>query len=503
MLEFIVRHKVGAATIIAALAVAVLTLYAVPLNPPLGDCFGGALSQDPLHCYALEQAHRQGLIDIRAIYDVNGRLYVSIANESPGSRLRSYLIAKLTEFYDRWPDDLTGLSFSFDECKSYYEITSYRECYLSRVALSGIYQTKSMEYNEIRFFYGLDVALRLAPGWVSYPQLWPATTSGASDASTTPPTFDVSDVDMTILPVYSPCPDKLYGHREDICSRDPNVALSVLDTHSQNGTDRNKYIEYIDPPEDAAQALALKKTIDPCYGVSWGVCEWTATATFERYRENETTYVARTVKQAARVTEPDYDDIVLIPVKYNRGELIRWVNILNLFVHSTSNTIGLYKAMIDDNIDAKEIDVVFTSAGPGPARMTEDGRYDLSKVRTTIRLIGFDPHRLADTLPTLLPLLGIPTDAVGIVGRWPVAESYLYWPKGIEEPSPTARLASFLGVPMPLLLLARNVVPVLVAGGVVALVLRLCRRFAPGLGMRGRRWTPPHRRRQSMPTSDG
>lgn len=472
MLGFIVRHKVGAATIIAALAVAALTLYAVPLNPPLGDCFGGTLSQNPLYCYALEQAHREGVIDIHAIYDVNGNLYVSIT-ESPGARLHNYLISKLTEFYYRWPDDLTGLSFSDGECRSLYEFFTYWDCYLPRVAWNGRYLTRSMEYNEIRFFDGEDVALRLTPGWAYYRQLWPATTSSASDAFTTPATFDVSDVDMTNLPVDYACPDKLYVHRYDICSRDQNVALSILDTRSQDGTDGNKYIEYIDPPEDAAQALALKKIIDPCYGVSWGVCEWTATATF---RESETTYVAITMKKATSVTEPDYDDIVLIPVKHNWGELRRWVEILNRFALSTSNTIGLYEATIDDNIGAKEFGVVFTSAGPGPARMTKDGRYDLSKVRTTILLVGFDPRRLANALPTLLPLLGIPTDAVGVVGRRKDPSYLQGYDGGIEEPSTTTKIATYLDVPMPPLLLAQNVVAVLVAGGVVALVLRLCRR---------------------------
>ena len=474
MLGFIVRHKVGAATIIAALAVAALTLYAVPFNPPLGDCFGGTLSQNPLYCYALEQARRQGVIDIHAIYDVNGSLYVSIT-ESPGARLDNYLMAKLTEFLYRWPDDLTGLSFPDDECRSVYDRTTYYwECYLSQVARKGRYLTRSMEYSEIRFFYGEDVALRLTPGWAYYRQLWPATTSSASDGSTTPATFDVSDVDMTNLPVDYACPDKLYGHRCDICSRDQSVALSILDTRSQDGTDGNKYIEYIDPPEDAAQAIALKKIIDPCYGVSWGACEWTATATF---RESETTYVARTMKKATSVTEPDYDDIVLIPVKHNRGELRRWVEILNRFALSTSNTVGLYEATIDDNKDAKKFEVVFTSAGPGPARMTEDGGYDLSKVRTTILLVGFDPHRLADALPTLLPLLGIPTDAVGVVGRRKDPGYYIHrHDGGFEGPSRATEIATYyLDVPMPPLLLARNVVAVLVAGGVVALALRLRR----------------------------
>lgn len=475
------RHKVGTATIIVSVIVGLLTIYAVPLNPPLSDCFGGVFSQDPLHCYVLEQADGQGVIDIHAIYDVNGGLYVSITKGlDTFSDVFDYIIAKSTEFYDRWPDDLPDLSFYYDEClERYYSTPTLRDCYLV-TNLDPIYLPKSMVYNDIWFFIGEDAARRTTPGWASWRQLWPATTSGASDASTTPATFDVSDVDMTTnLPVYHACPDRLYGHRDDICSRDRNVALSILDTHSQNGTDRNKYIEYVDPPEDAAQVLALKKIIDPCHGISWGVCEWTAT--FIRDAQGAPTYVDRTVKQAASVTKPDYDDIVLIPVKYNRGELMRWVEILNRFALSTGNTIGLYEATIDDNKEPKEFEVVFTSAGPGPARMTEDGRYDLSKVRTTILLAGFNAQRIADALPTLLPLLGIATDAVGVVGTMRTDANdhlvdFVNWEVELGGPSLTTRLASSLNVPLPLLLLARNVGAVLVVGGVVALVLRMRRR---------------------------
>ena len=470
-----------AATVVAALVVAAFSIYTVPLKPPLGDCFGGALSQDPLICYVLEQADRQSIIDVEAVYDADGVLYFSLdQDEELSSNVYEFFEAKAVEFFDRWPDDLprwpddsTGLS----ECLERFEP---REC-SPGMNLGLMYLPRSMVYNDMRFFIGGDADRRSTPGWASWRRLWPATTSGASDASTTPATFDVSDVDMTNLPVHYACPDKLYGHRDDICSRDQNVALSIIDTHSPNGTDRNKYIEYADPPEDPAQVIALKKIIDPCYGISWGVCEWTRTVTFGQ--GDTTTYVDRTVKQAASVTKPDYDDIVLIPVKYGPGELMRWVEILNRFALSTGNTIGLYEATIDDNRETKEFEVVFSSAGPGPARMTEDGRYDLSTVRTIILVAGFDAQRIAAALPTLLPLLGIPADAVGVIGTMR-KERNDYFIHRIEVPEArppiTTRLASSLNMPLPLLLLARNVGAVLVAGGIVALVLRLRRWRVPG-----------------------
>ena len=107
MREHLLRHKVGVATIVAAIVVGLLTIYAVPLNPPLGDCFGGVLSKDPLHCYALEQADRQGIIDVEAIYDAEGMLYFSLRQNDPvGSHVYEFLKTKSYEFYDRWPDDV-------------------------------------------------------------------------------------------------------------------------------------------------------------------------------------------------------------------------------------------------------------------------------------------------------------------------------------------------------------------------------------------------------------
>ena len=87
MREYISKHRtriLGTGILLGAVvAVALLTLYAVPGDPPLGDCFGGALSQDPPHCYALEQAQRQGVIDVEKVYDADGVLYFSLRQDDP------------------------------------------------------------------------------------------------------------------------------------------------------------------------------------------------------------------------------------------------------------------------------------------------------------------------------------------------------------------------------------------------------------------------------------
>ena len=36
--------------------------------PPPGNCWGGVLSDSPVHCFALEQAQRDGIIEVEGIY---------------------------------------------------------------------------------------------------------------------------------------------------------------------------------------------------------------------------------------------------------------------------------------------------------------------------------------------------------------------------------------------------------------------------------------------------
>ena len=466
MREFILRHRIGIATVVAALVVAAFSIYSVPLNPPLGDCFGSLLSQDPLICYVLEQADRQSIIDVETVYDADGVLYFSLRQDDElSSNAYEFFEAKAVEFYDRWPDDVPVLSF-YDKCVEHLKPT-YRECYLEIGALP-----KSKVYDDIRFHTGGETARRLLPGWATWRQVWPAVAGGASGSSETPTTFDVSDVDMTNLPVDA-CPEVLHGDVVDVCSRDPDVALSIVGRHKE-------YFQIKDPPTDEAGLAALKEILVPCYNKA-GPCTYMATTTVTRIVNGVETHTATRTEVYFEARGPG--DLVIIPVKYSWEDLARWAEILDRFATSRGNTIGITGARIDTNRSGGWIDPVWPLDSLGPAKKDLAGEIP-STIRETILVWSFDPQRVAPALPILLPLLGIPVDAVGVVAtEWRGGHTYTY-PETLSDrdtaPSQPVRVADAVGVPVPLLVLARNVGAVLVAGGIVALVLRLRRRRVLG-----------------------
>ena len=114
--------------------------------------------------------------------------------------------------------------------------------------------------------------------------------------------------------------------------------------------------------------------------------------------------------------------MVIIPVKYGPVEMARWMEILNRFVASRGNTIGIMRAEVGTNKHVGDAlwPVVWPldSLKQAGYALDSDGNaagYDPSAVRTTIVVWGGDAQRIADALPTLLPLLGVPVDAVGVV----------------------------------------------------------------------------------------
>ena len=110
-----------------------------------------------------------------------------------------------------------------------------------------------------------------------------------------------------------------------------------------------------------------------------------------------------------------------------------------------------------------------------PAREDDVGVVS-SDIRETIGVWTTDAQRVTDALPTLLPLLGIPVDAVGVVRtEWRGANIYSYNDTERPDREPVASpgwLGSDFSVSVPLQLVARNVAAVLVLGAVLLLVMR-------------------------------
>ena len=506
MRERILRHRVGVAIIVAVFSIA-FAVRAAPVvhadDPPLGDCFGGALSSDPLHCYVLEQAQRRDVIDIEAIYDFKGTfLYVFLRQDDPiGDSVGRFFREKSHEFADRWRDRVTEPP---DWARRYCASTPIRfwpgvpvggkrDCLVDSMTFwasdGDTLLSYSPNYENFLFRVGGEEARQSEPGWIrgGMRKVWPAAVSGASGAtgasSATLATFDVSGVDMTNLPVHA-CPELPLGTRADVCSRDQDVALSVA---GASGGDGKYYVQVKDPPEDEAGLLALKKILRPCYE-QLGSCTYTATTTLPLIVNGVKTEVA-TSTQISIVSNfaGSYENMVIIPVKYNPGESRRWVEILNRFANSPGNTIGIVRAKYDDN-------KVSTPGITPPVQFWPLDTLGLatsaSEVRSTIRILAIDGQIVVDSLPVLLPLLGIPVDAVGLVLEYeklafiedygsrtgfPPMEDVEY-PLEYSDRPVLHRYAARIGVSSIVLIGVTGVGAVLVVGGAVALALRLRRR---------------------------
>ena len=74
-----------------------------PESPPLGKCFGGVLSEDPLHCYVLERAQKRKVIEVEKIYLVGNVLHLSIEGDQVGDKVYQLLKDQSYSFYDRCP----------------------------------------------------------------------------------------------------------------------------------------------------------------------------------------------------------------------------------------------------------------------------------------------------------------------------------------------------------------------------------------------------------------
>ena len=374
------RHT-ASAVLVGLVMFAIQAAYTPPAahaGDPPDDCWGGALSADPLHCYVLDQAHSTGVIEVDAVYEANGVLYIYLGQTEPlGDEVGAYFKEKSTEFVERWPDRVYRGHQAYSDCAE-AQNTTYEDCMLNRWIFwegSSILPF-STSYTTILLRTGGANALREEPGWAAYHQLWPETATAsiknASGVSRTSGQFDVSGVDTTnILPV--DCSERMNAGEDNSCRGSQKFpGLGIVGWRS--GWEK-EYVEVKSPVGQEANITAAREAIIAYY--------------------------------------PDINDtnLVAIPAKYSYEELWRWATIVNRFAITSGNTPGITSA---------DIGVNFSKAVHGqPVHPLESVPEAEAQVwqdyRTTIRISTLNLQPTLDALAQLLGQLGIPVDAVGVV----------------------------------------------------------------------------------------
>ena len=371
--------------VILLLAALLLTAYssAIPLahaqesdapaaTPPAGDCWGGVLSDDPLHCYALEEAQRDGVIVVEGLYLVGNelRVYFRFASDSTTYfALPDILRANAREFAIQHPGRVT-YNFGDHRCSGGDGEASFRDCILDYTFTSeGPIFPWDSSYDVITFHTGGAKGRKQAAGWASWRQLWPADSPGATGTSGT---FDVSDVDTTNFPEIECAPP---NQTQSCAQYTDHPDWGIAGIHAGGGRKTYVQVKAIKGEEAAAEAALRAK-----------------------------------MKQSGIKVAYDANRIIVIPVKYDYKQFWQWSVVLDRFAISSSNTIGITGAHVGENGGGYEVTIF-------PLNDLQDAGENTSSLRETIHVWAIDPQRVVDALPTLLPLLGIPIDAVGVVGR--------------------------------------------------------------------------------------
>ncbi len=150
-----------------ALAVALAAVWLIAADPKsepavIDDCFGGALSEDPIHCTVLQLAHNEGIMEVDAVYRAGTLLYLYLAQSERVS----------DEVYD----------YIRDKAREEVARGGGRACkYLGDGCSRGILRRllpASAVYGDIELRTGGADGRRSHGGWVAYRQLWPVVAGG-------------------------------------------------------------------------------------------------------------------------------------------------------------------------------------------------------------------------------------------------------------------------------------------------------------------------------------
>ena len=337
---------------------------------PLGDCWDGALPEGSIHCYVFEQSQMEGEIEVVAIYEApNDVLHIFLARTEPLDDALTVLFRqKMTALLGEG-EESGSLEFDLE-----FDWGGYTEG-----TLRGRLVPPAMKgYGQAFLHVGGLKAVQTQPGWASWTRLWPEE-SGASGSVRRDPgsgsAFDVSGIDTGNIP--DPDCDAIgTGSACRMWKRDPESGVT--------GGRADPTSEY------QLSYIQIKETLLPS-------------------GENEREALKRRLFPGYDESPFFVDEIKLIPVKYDYWELWTWATILNRFALSSANTIGIVWADVDTNLP-RASDEIFPLHG-----LRLGSHQDASTVRETVGVGVLEAQMVIEALPELLPLLGIPVDAVGVV----------------------------------------------------------------------------------------
>ena len=396
----------------------------VPTEPPLGDCYGGVLSHAPLHCYALEHAEDEGVINIEAVYLAEidqtllsdgdslaegslNKLYIFVTEDQQTvlDEVYEHLYQNIREYAQTRPGHMKTGRFFHDWC-NFHATESPAACVIriiDQLADSEIEDYDShflfkdySGYAQLRVRGGGKDARHDHKAWASWKQVWPSEetggqndvrgengagkTEGEDKASESIPAFDVSDVDLGSIPRVD-CNNPIVEFRSErnckLWQGFPEFHFlgqypwSIPSGYSQ----QVNYLLKI-PAKDVDKWRAVLEERNPGHA--------------ERGRE-----------------------IVVKSVNHDFGELWHYTIVLNRFSTSRGNTLGILYALVTLNFDRGSA-VIWPTAGLEPLDLLAEPM-DWSNAQETIMLVSNDADSTANALSTLLPRLGIPEDAVGLV----------------------------------------------------------------------------------------
>ena len=375
-------------------------------DPPPGNCWGGILSESPLHCHVLEEAERDGIIEVDAMYGAGPELFIYLDQTEPvGDDVYQYMQRKA---------QARVRAVGGDDC-----VLEERGCSGGIFWLTPLigyvlpYLSAETEYVDIELKHGGAEARLTEPGWAAFQQVWPAVAAGAGGASgaTGSGGFDVSGVDTTNFPTLD-C-----SSAESLSATSCSYALELFPGLGITGIRSDSAKIYVQVKASSVDDVR-----------------------------------ARTAKQAVINRRPltfNEEKVVITPVQYSYEELLRWQIVLNRFIHSSGNTVGITEAMVTTNTVEG---VVGRTSLPNdslrPASVNPDYGYDRATIRETIWIWVIDLEQTLEALPRLLKQLNIPVDAVGVVAE-PDLTPHKLGVQGTHDQStgPISGLSGKIGVP--------------------------------------------------------